>query len=275
VNIFDWVLRLFTLGKGIVSLVVSVIFCAVLISLKPPEQQIFHDVMISTFLYPAQAILSRVNRTVRVFKENAELKQQNTALRLENDLLVQAIRELPRVEKMEAFGALSGLKLKMAQISAEAPGRYSKSWIINLGREDSVGVNMPVLTALGVVGRTAKCYRSHSLVQGLSDPNSKVSVICNRSRVNGMLEAWPSGKLWVRFPMDADVRRGDTLMSSGMGGVFPKGLMVGIAGEEQRDGNEGGDILKALEVTPFQNPFLVEEVFVLIRQDSWTMGAEK
>jgi rod shape-determining protein MreC len=274
VSIFDWFLRLFTLGKGIISLLLSIVFCAVLISLKPAERQTFHDVMISTFLYPAQAILSRLNRTIFVFKENDDLKRQNTALRLENDYLVQAIKELPRVQEMEAFGARSGLKLKMAQISADDPGRYSTNWVINLGREDSVDVNMPVMTALGVVGKTAKCYRSHCLVQGLSDPNCKVSVLCNRSRVNGMLEAWPGGKLVARFSVDSDVGPGDTLVTSGMGGVYPKGLLVGVVAGDHQDASEGGDILKGLEVKLFQNPYRVEEVFVLIRPDSWTMGKD-
>jgi rod shape-determining protein MreC len=112
-------------------------------------------------------------------------------------------------------------------------------------------------------------------VQGLSDPNSKVSVLCNRSRVNGVLEAWPGGKLLVRFPVDADVKLADTLVTSGMGGVFPKGLSVGIIRDPHTDAREGDDILKAWEVKPFQNPDLVEEVFVLIRKDSWTVGAEK
>lgn len=273
-SIFDWFLRLFTLGKGIISLLLSLVFCAVLISLKPPERQTFHDVMISTFLYPAQAILSRLNRTIFVFKENDDLKRRNTALRLENDYLVQAIKELPRVREMESFAERSQLRLKMAQISADDPGRYSTNWVINLGREDSIDVNMPVMTALGVIGKTAKCYRSHCLVQGLSDPSCKVSVLCNRSRVNGMLEALPGGRLVARFSVDLDVAAGDTLVTSGMGGVFPKGLVVGQVTGEHPDANEGGDIMKGMDVKPFQNPYRVEEVFVLIRPDSWTLGKE-
>jgi rod shape-determining protein MreC len=273
-SILDWFLRLFTLGKGIISLALCTVFCAVLISLKPPERQTFHDVMISTFLYPAQAILSRLNRTIFVFKENGDLKRQNTALRLENDYLMQAIKALPRVEEMEAFGARSQLKLKMAQISAEDPSRFSNNWVINLGTEDSVDVNMPVLTALGVVGKTAKCYRSHCLVQGLTDPSCKVSVLGNRSRVKGMMEAWPGGKLVARFPVDGDIAAGDTLVSSGMGGVYPKGLLVGVVAADHPDAEEGGDILKGVEVKPFQNPHRVEEVFVLIRPDSWTLVRE-
>ncbi len=273
-SIFDWFLRLFTFGKGIVSLILCVIFCAVLISLKHPERETFHDVMISTFLYPAQYILSKTTRTVMIYRENEELKHQNTALRLENDYLVQAIKELPRVEEMEAFGARSRLKLKMAQISAEDPGRFSNNWVINLGKEDSVDANMPVITASGIVGKTAKCYHSHCLVQGLTDPSCKVSVLCNRTRVKGMLEAWPGGKLVARFPVDGDVGAGDTVVTSGMGGVFPKGLLVGIVAGEHQDASEGADILKGMEVKPFQNPHRVEEVFVLIRPDSWTLGKE-
>ncbi|MBW8887897.1 MAG: rod shape-determining protein MreC [Fibrobacteres bacterium] len=273
-SIFDWFLRLFTFGKGIVSLILCVIFCAVLISLKHPERETFHDVMISTFLYPAQYILSKTTRTVMIYRENEELKHQNAALRLENDYLVQAIRELPRVQEMEAFGARSRLKLKMAQISAEDPGRFSNNWVINLGKEDSVDANMPVITASGIVGKTAKCYHSHCLVQGLTDPSCKVSVLCNRTRVKGMLEAWPGGKLVARFPVDGDIGAGDTVVTSGMGGVFPKGLLVGVVAGEHQDASEGADILKGMEVKPFQNPHRVEEVFVLIRPDSWTLGKE-
>lgn len=271
-SIFDWFARLFTFGKGILSLCICVVFCAVLISLKPPERQTFHDVMISTFLYPAQAILSRLNRTIFIFKENEELKRENTALRLENDYLMQAVKQVPRAKEMESFAAASGLNLKMAQISAEDPGRYSNNWVINLGREDSVDVNMPVMTSKGVVGRTAKCYHSHCLVQGLADPNCKVSVLCNRSRVNGILEAWPGGRLMARFPVDADLTPGDTLVTSGMGGVFPKGLAVGTVVGDRKESGEVGDILRGVEVKPFQNPFLVEEVFVLLHRDTWIAG---
>jgi rod shape-determining protein MreC len=273
-SVYDWFLRIFTVWKGFLSLCLCLISCGILVSLKPAERQTFHDVMISTFLYPAQAILSKLNRTIFLYKENEELKRVNTALRLENDRLTQAIASVPRLMDLEAFDSASGLPLKMAQISAEDPGRFHTNWVINLGFNDSVDVNMPVLTSKGMVGRTAKCYRSHCLVQGLGDPACKVSVLCNRSRVNGMLESWPGGRLVARFPRDADVGEGDTLVTSGMGGVYPKGLLVGQVLGAHRDAEEQVDILRAVEVKPFQNPYLVEEVFVLIREDSWIVGRE-
>ena len=273
-SVFDWLLRIFTVWKGFFSLCLCLVSSGILVSLKPAERQTFHDVMISTFLYPAQAILSKLNRTIFLYKENEELKRVNTALRLENDRLTQAIASVPRLMELEAFDSSSGLPLKMAQISAEDPGRFHTNWVINLGTSDSVQVNMPVLTWKGMVGRTAKCYRNHCLVQGLGDPSCKVSVLCNRSRVSGMLESWPGGRLVARFPRDADVGQGDTLVTSGMGGVYPKGLLVGQVMGAHRDAEEQGDILRAVEVKPFQNPYLVEEVFVLLREDSWIVGRE-
>jgi rod shape-determining protein MreC len=273
-SVFDWVLRLFTVWKGFFSLCLCMVCCGILVSLKPSERKTFHEVMIGTFLYPAQAILSKLNRTIFLYKENEELKRANTALRVENDGLIQAIKQVPRIQELEAFGLQSGLPLKMAQISAEDPGRFTTNWVINLGRKDSVDVNMPVLTWKGVVGRTAKCYGNHCLVQGINDPNCKVSVMCDRSRIAGMLESWPGGRLVARFPRDADIGDGDTLVTSGMGGVFPKGLAVGTVQGGHEDADDMGDILRAVEVKPFQNPYLVEEVFVLIRQDSWIVGKE-
>ncbi|HLP40665.1 MAG TPA: rod shape-determining protein MreC [Fibrobacteria bacterium] len=273
-SLFDWILRIFTVWKGFFSLLVCLVASGSLVSLEPGERQTFHDVMISTFLYPAQAILSKLNRDIFIYKQNEELKRVNTALRLENDNLVQAIKRVPRLAELEAFGAGSGLPLKMAQISAEDPGRFSTNWVVNLGRQDSVDVNMPVLTWKGLVGRTAKCFRRHCLVQGLGDPSCKVSVLVNRSRMSGMLESWPGGRLVARFPRDSDVGEGDTLVTTGMGGVYPKGLMVGLVLGGMKDSDDMGDILRAVEVKPFQNPYLLEEVFVLIRQDSWTVGEE-
>lgn len=287
-SLIDWFLKVMRMGRGMVSLALCVITALFLNSLERPERQTFHEVMISTFLYPAEAILSRVQTTVLIYQENQNLKQENARLRVENDLLNQQVRQAPRVRELLAFaqraaggGADSGgtadsaapdlgpLRLKLGQITAEDPGRFSSTWVVNLGSEDSVDMNMPVLTSRGIVGKIAKVYRSHSLVQMIIDPNFKVSVTVNRSRARGLLELYRAGSLIARFAPDADIQAGDTLITSGMGGVFPKGLQVGTVLEPNL---EADNLLKGASVRPFQNPHLVEEVFVLIREASWTVG---
>ncbi len=262
------------MGKGIFSLILCVFCCSALISMKPGERQVFHEVVISTFLYPAHAILSRVNTTFLVMEENKGLKRQNASIRVENDFLRQAMSQFPRINELTQFSDSSGLHLVMGQISAQDPGRFLNTWVVNLGREDSVEVNMPVLTSKGVVGKIAKCYRSHSLVQLLTDPNSKISVIGNRSRVKGILESYKISELVARFPSDADIVPGDTLVTSGIGGVFPKGLRIGIVAEDADESRDMKDILRSVSIKPFQNPHLVEEVFVLRKSASWVVGEE-
>ncbi len=271
-NFVSWFIRLFTAAKGIVSLIICLLACAVLLSMQPTEKRIFHEVVISTFLWPVQEILSRINRTVLVSRENEMLKRQNMALRVENDLLRQSFIQHPRISELSAFRDASGFSLRLGHISGQDPGRYGTAWVIDLGEEDSVFVNMPVLTSKGVVGKISKGFHSHSLVQLITDPNFRLSVMCHRSRFKGMLESWKVGELAGKFPVDADIIVGDTLVTSGMGGVFPKGLLVGIVTDESLGKADMSDIVKTVAVKPFQNPHLVEEVFVLQRQPSWIVG---
>ncbi len=271
-NFVYWFIRLFTAAKGVASLLICLLFCAVLLSMQPTEKRIFHEVVITTFLWPVQAILSRVNRTVLVSRENEMLKRQNMTLRVENDFLRQSISLQPRSQELNAFQESIGFSLKLGQISGQDPGRYGTAWVIDLGEKDSVFVNMPVLTPKGVVGKISKGFHSHSLVQLITDPNFKLSIMCQSSRFKGILESWKVGELAAQFPVEAQVVVGDTLVTSGMGGVFPKGLLVGVVTEGGLGTADMADIVQTVRVKPFQNPHLVEEVFVLKRQPSWIVG---
>jgi len=110
-------------------------------------------------------------------------------------------------------------------------------------------------------------------VQLLSDPAFKASVQSNRSRARGILEADGPERLVARFPAGSDVARNDTLITAGLGGVFPKGLRVGTAGREvTRQEKENQDVMRAFRVEPFQELHTVEEVFVLLKSDRWMLG---
>src|SRR5690606_24705198 len=120
--------------------------------------------------------LSRFDGTLRVYRQNTRLTRDNVALRAENDWLRQSLRQMSRLEEMDRFQLSVSLRLKPGRVIAEDPGRFQAAWVIDLGTADSVGINMPVLTSRGVVGKTARVYARHSLVQLLSDPGFKVSV---------------------------------------------------------------------------------------------------
>ena len=98
------------------------------------------------------------------------------------------------------------------------------------------------------------------------DPENKVSVLENRTRITGILESPDSRKLFVELPAHADLKVGDTLVTSGLGGIYPKGIRIGLVlhifpGDI--------DVMKKAEVVPFQNPSEIEEVFVLKKKIDW------
>jgi rod shape-determining protein MreC len=271
VNILEWLRKALTVWNGAFSFLIAVIFSGVLLSLDVAGKHVFHEVMVGTVLFPVQSVLSRFDGTVGIYGENRRLTRENAALRAENDWLHQSQRQTPRLEGMTRFQQSVSLRLKATRVVAQDAGRFQTAWVIDLGENDSVRVNMPVLTSRGVVGKTIKTYSDHSLVQLLTDPAFKVSVLSDRSRARGILEADGPERLVARFPAGSDVARGDTLMTTGLGGVFPKGLRVGAAGREvTRQEKENQDVMRSFRVESFQRLNTVEEAFVLIKKDSWT-----
>lgn len=272
-NILGWLRKALTVWNGIFSFLLALVFAATLLSLDGPGRLVFHRVVTGTLLYPVQATLSGLDGTVALSRENARLRRENAALRAENDWLHDAFRQRPRLEAMADFQRSVSLRLKPARVIAEDPGRFQAAWVINLGTADSVQPNMPVLTSRGVVGKTIRVYRNHSLVQLMSDHAFKVSVQSSRSRARGILEPDGPERLVARFPAGSEVARGDSLTTTGLGGVFPKGLRIGTAGREvTRQEREHQDVIRTFRVEPFQELNTVEEVFVLIKADSWVLA---
>jgi rod shape-determining protein MreC len=273
VNILGWLRKALTVWHGAFSFLLALVFSGALLSLDGGGKIVFHEVMTGTVLYPVQAALSRLDGTVRVHRENARLTRENAALRAENDWLHQTQGQVPRLVGMARFQRSVSLRLKAGRVIAQDPGRFQSAWVIDLGAADSVGINMPVLTARGVVGKTVRVYRNHSLVQLLADHAFKASVQSSRSRARGILESDGPHRLVARFPAGSDVARGDSLMTAGLGGVFPKGLRLGTAGREiTRLEKENQDVMRAFRVDPFQELNTVEGVFVLIKSDRWVLG---
>ncbi len=273
VNILEWLRKALTAWNGVFSFLLAIVFSAALISLDAAGKRVFHEVMVGTFLRPVHAVLSRFDGTLLVHRTNVRLTQENVALRLENDMLRQAIRQIPRLEEMERFRAATDLRLKPARVIAQDPGRFQAAWLIDLGRADSVAVSMPVVTARGIIGKTARVHHRHTLVQLLSDPGFKVSVQSDRSRARGIMETDGPGRLVARFPVGSDVALGDTLVTTGLGGVFPKGLRIGETQREvTRQEQEHQDVLRSFRIRPFQELNTVEELFVLIEEDRWILG---
>ncbi len=214
----------------------------------------------SLFL-PVRAVIGWGGRSLLVSAQNRKLQRDLTAERLETARMGEAGRENQTLRRMLGMQARSGLSLLPARVvarSTEWPGEVL--WV------DAAGVpqtGLAVVSPEGLVGRVARTAGSRALVETLWHSRVAVSVIDARSREQGILHWDPArpGEVSIdHVPLQADFRAGDAVITSGMGEVFPKGILVGYVQGGQED---PGTQLKRIRVRPAVRRGRALEVFLL------------
>ncbi len=149
-------------------------------------------------------------------------------------------------------------------VAARVIGReqigLSSTILINKGSADGLKVGMPVMAALGLVGRVIDASWHSAKVLPLIDENSNIDAIVQRNRTQGMIRgAGSRGCVLKYISKIQDVQEGDIIISSGIGGVFPKGMMIGQVNHVDR--LDAGLFLR-INVTPSIDFSKLEEVLV-------------
>lgn len=251
--------------KNVVILTVAVSLSCWMLSLKEDEKLRMATAVSSSILYVGQRGFSWSLRLMHLQQENEELRRKAAELSLENSMLREAEKENERLRKLLEFENRSQFELLPAKVIGWDADRTVNSIQINVGRHKGVEKNMPVITPDGLVGKVYRVMPFVSVVQLLLDPNCRVSALVQRSRTSGIL-GWERGdRCFLRnVPVRSDVHQGDVLVTSGMGGVFPKGLMLGhisaVSGDEWQ-------LFKEISVVPVVDFVLLEEVFVLVDEN--------
>ncbi|MCI5600968.1 MAG: rod shape-determining protein MreC [Hallerella porci] len=221
---------------------------------------------LSSIYYPAQLVVSSVNRIHSVTYENDSLKRENARLKLERDNLREGLEEANRLRELVHFDNVWEYPIVTARVIGQNPGRFLTTFVVNRGTDHGIEVDLPVFTTQGLVGRISAVSRSHSKVQLLPDPSLHVSILVQRTRVVGFLNGGSANTLQAFVPSYTGVREGDTLVTSGLGGIYPKGIGVGIV----RSLEKGDlDVVTNIEVAPFQKFTRLEEVFIMQKRPDW------
>lgn len=221
---------------------------------------------LSTILYPAQRVISSVDDFYGKSAENELLKKENAELRFELYRAKEGLQELVRLHELVRFEDKWDYPIITARVIGRNPGRFLTTFVINRGAQQGLKQEMPVFSMRGLVGKIARVERNHASVQLLVDPNLKLSVMGKRTRVVGFLESANATHLSILIPTSAGMKTGDTLITSGLGGVFPKGIDVGIVKKIDKADLE---VMRYMEVLPFQDFSLLEEVFVMQKEPNW------
>ncbi|MFO7676677.1 MAG: rod shape-determining protein MreC [bacterium] len=196
-----------------------------------------------------RVLLLRDSENERLSRLAAELAVENARLNTANRLADRRDR-LPGVRD----------ELVHASVIARDLATMQRYLIVGRGLGDGVRPGTPAIVAEGVVGRVIAAGEHQALVQTLLDPDSRVAAVCPRSSVIGLVRADHGGRILLDFvDRDADVNPGDTVLTSGFGGVFPRGLLVGRV---TAVGNRSPEIFLHVEIRPAAPIRRLETVFL-------------
>jgi rod shape-determining protein MreC len=232
-----------------------------------PGKVRFARTFLSVVMAPFQRATNYFDDISTVKKQNRELKRMVASLMLERERLTQFRQERERLRRLAEFKEEQFLELMPCEVVGRNLDRFQTLLVIDKGEADSLEVRMPVLSYQGYVGRVTNVFGSTAWVQLISSRNSPVSCLDKRSRVVGILE-WRDHSYFElkNVSVVEDVAVGDTLVTSGFGGVAPKGFPVAVVTKVTKDIDGLTWRISAKSHIDFHT---LEEVFVVTEEIPW------
>ena len=168
----------------------------------------------------------------------SDLKAQNEELTAQVAELSEAQETATRLEGLLGLQSTYNLESTAARIIGESSDAWSRTVTIDKGSADGFSINMPVCNSAGIIGQIIEVSANTSTVRLITDENSGVSAMVQSTRAQGVLQGQPDGTLRLEYvTVDSDVKEGDIIVSSGIGGVYPKGLPLGTVSTVVREDN--------------------------------------
>lgn len=246
--------------KEYLLLSILVIISLVLIFSNDNSQIRFFRAVAITTLGTFQSGISVIPNVFEIENENKFLREANIRLSVEIASLKEIKIENQRLKKLLNFKTSFPYTLISAKIVNKSLIQSRNTITIDVGEEDGVFPEMPVITDDGLVGRVISTSNGYAVVQILLNKDLKISVKNQRSRIDGILNYDGTSYLSVmNVRKNADVNEGDIFVTSEYSSNFPSGIPVGIVSESGNLDN----LFKKIILTPLVNFELIEEVFVL------------
>ncbi len=171
----------------------------------------------------------RVNNLVNMYTENQILKEENKSLIKWKDLALRLLAENKELQKLLNSVNLDSENLITTRVISNSAGSYVKTLTINVGSNDGVKLGNPVINDWGMIGRIVELGRNSSRVLLTVDINSQIPVYFENSLHRAILVGKNSDLLELKFlKKRVLLLDGDRLLTSGEGGVLPRGIPVGI-----------------------------------------------
>jgi len=175
---------------------------------------------------------------------------------LESELASQRLRNLLEMKSEVSHPML------LSQVVGLDPSGWFKTVIINRGAKDGVSKGMAVTAPEGIVGHVIGASYRYSKVLLVVDRSSAMDALVQRTRFRGIVEGETTETCRFKYIVKkADIRIGDTVISSGLDGLFPKGLRVGVVSEISKPPS---GLFQEVRIRPFVDFARLEEVMVIL-----------
>ncbi|MBC2712419.1 MAG: rod shape-determining protein MreC [Desulfosarcina sp.] len=227
---------------------------------------------LTTFVQSVKDTWNQYFFLVSTAKENQRLKKalgqslQQLNRCSETDLANDRLRHLLGFEEAIVRPMIA------AQVVGKDPSPWSKTVIVDKGTQDGVRQGDPVVIPEGIAGVIVEASARYAKVLLLIDPNSAVDALVQQTRARGIVKGGGAGYCVFDYVLRKhEISVGDTVVSSGLDGVFPKGLRVGHISEIVRL-NAG--IFQKVSVTPYVDFEILEEVFIISEPASEDLPGE-
>jgi rod shape-determining protein MreC len=259
----------------LVFIVLLLLFALVLMSLRAKQREgvEFFDALLMEICSPFQKAATLVIKTVKgtftqyvylinLEKENRALKQKIAELQEESHRMKETKLTNERLRQLLEFREKNSPSMIGAEVIGQDPSSWFKSVIIDKGERDGVKKGMAVISTAGVIGQVLKTAPHFATVLLLTDYNSAIDSIVQRTRAKAIVEGKGENRCQLKYLRRAEeVAVGDVVVTSGLSGNFPKGLRVG---EIKKVDKKGHGVFQYAELVPSVDMTQLEEVFVIM-----------
>ena len=261
--------------RNIVLVSAILLFSLALMTLNVKQEKgtRFLDSIVGVILSPFQSFFTQTIQSVSdginhyfflvdVARENDQLKLEVQRLISEKNKLNERLTSKDRLSKLMVYEDNWEEKAVVASVIGRDATQWSKVVVINKGTQDGIRSHLAVVTDSGVIGQVIHAGLNTSKVLLIVDGRSAVDALFQESRISGVVVGAGENVCELKFvPNTADVKVGDQVLSSGLGGIFPKGLIIGRVSQVSRK-KQG--LFQDITLVPSADLSRLEEVLVLL-----------
>lgn len=219
-----------------------------------------------------QKFLNEYIFLVNLRRENEELRRRVLELERENNQLKEMALAYDRLKNLLEFKEKIYTSVLAAEVIARDPTSWFKSITINRGETDGIKKGMAVISPKGVVGYIIKTSLNYSVVLLITDYNCAIDSIIQRTRAKTIVEGMGDNRCQLKYlQKNEDVLPGDIVVTSGLTGNFPKGLIIG---EISRVDTSKYGVFQYAELVPSVDIQRLEEVLI-VKESFHTFSEDK